>query len=154
MANCSVCSNPILRKMIDSSLEDGVSGAGVSRYLAEAGATVSAETVNRHKLHYAPPAERPKGTRKLDFAAIVRDKAAEQFESGELDLSDKNLVPGITAGLKAQAIMDGREKMKSKQANAQLAFAIIQMLSGAVEPLQLDDGLTVEGEYEELDAPD
>ena len=133
--------------MIDGALTDGVTGAGVSRYLADMGADVSPETVNRHKQHYQPPAEREKGTRKADFAVLVRDKAIEQFENGEITLADKDYVPGINAGLKAQALIDGREKVKSKQANAQLAFAIIQMLQGG-ETLQIEDGLTIEGDFE------
>jgi len=127
-----------------------MTGAGISRSMADLGLTVTAETINRHKTHYAPAPERPKGTPKKDFAIIVRNKALEQFENEDLDLTNKDHAPGINAGLKAQALIDGREKQKSKQANAQLAFAIIQMLQGGVpDPLLLDDG-NIEGEFAEV----
>lgn len=150
---CTVCANPILRKAVDGALGEKMSGAGISRYLEQMGASVSVDIINRHKQHYAPDLERPKGTRKHDFAVLVRDRAAEQFEAGQLDLSDKGTVAGIGAGLKAQAILDKREAVKQKIGGAELARAIIEMLSGSgpQTPLALDDGMTIDGEAVEVD---
>jgi hypothetical protein len=149
---CKVCDNPLLRKMVDPLLDEQMSYAGISRYAADAGIDLSADVIARHAKHYEPPPEKPKGTPKRDFAILIRDKAYEEVENGGLTLDNKNLVPGINAGLKAQGIIDGREKVKSKQANAELAFAIIAMLGGGQpEPLQIEDGNTIDGEYEDLD---
>lgn len=149
---CTVCKNSFLRATIDRLLDEKMTYAGISRYAGEAGIDVKPEVVSRHAEHYAPPPEREKGTSKRDFAILIRDQAYTQVENGALDLTDAKLVPGINAGLKAQSILDQREKQKTKQQSAELAFAIIQMLSGsAPEPKQLEDGMTIEGEYAEVD---
>lgn len=152
MAKCTVCANVGVRKVVDGYLEDRVTGAGISRSLADLGLTLSPDVINRHKTHYAPPPERPKGTRKADFAAIVRDKAAEQFEGGELDLSEKDHVAGINAGLKAQAILDKREQVGKKQTQAETLVALLAALRGGGVPLALDDGMTIDGEAVEVEA--
>lgn len=149
---CKVCDSTPLRSMIDPLLDEGMSGRGIERALADIGVSIMDETVLRHKSHYKDTSKPPPRTRKRDFAILVRDKAFDEFEAGRLDLGDKDVVPGINAGLKAQSIIDGREKARSKQGNAELAFAIIQMLGGGQAPVpQLDDGLTIEGEYSEVD---
>lgn len=148
---CKVCNNAFLRATVDRLLDEKMTYAGISRYAGEAGIDVTADVVSRHAEHYAPPPERAKGTSKRDFAILIRDSAYTQVENGELALNDAKLVPGINAGLKAQAILDQREKQKTKQQSAELAFAIIQMLSGgATQAPQLEDGLTLEGEYEDI----
>lgn len=154
MAKCTICSNAGLRKVIDGNLNEGMTGVGVSRAMDGIGVSVTPEVVNRHKQHYKPEQEREKGTRKRDFAIMVRDTYADLMEEGKLDPLNKEHAPGISAGLKAQSLLDGREKQKSKQANAELAFAIIQMLQGGAQPLLLDDGNTIEGEYEVVDGED
>ena len=151
MASCSVCKNPGVRKVVDGYLEEAVTGVGISRALGDLGLALSPEVINRHKTHYAPPVVREKGTRKADFAVIVRDKAITQFESGELDLRDKDLAPGITAGLKAQAILHKREVTRAKSGTAELAWALLGIFGQQTPLLQLDDGLTIEGETVEVD---
>jgi hypothetical protein len=149
---CSICANPLARKTIDGGLDEGMTAAGISRMLEGIGATVSQDVINRHRKHYRDgQPERPKGTSKTDFAIVVRDRAADMFESEDLDLRNKDHVAGINSGLKAQAILDAREKVKAKQGNAELAFAIIGMLTGQAPPAQLEDGNTIEGEAVEVD---
>lgn len=149
---CTICANPFVRATVDRLLDDKMTFAGISRYSAEAGITLDPEVISRHAKHYAPPPERPKGSSKRDFAIVIRDKALKMIDDGSLALDHKDLVPGINAGLKAQAILDQREKAKSKQQSAELAFAIIQMLGGqGAQTLRLDDGMTIEGEYEVAD---
>jgi len=149
---CTVCKNPGVRKVVDGYLEEGTTGAGVSRALADLGLNLSPEVINRHKTHYEPPKERQKGTRKADFAVIIRDKAIEQVQSGELDLTDKDQVAGINAGLKAQAILDKREVFKAKAGTAELAWALLGIFGQQTPPpAQLDDGMTVEGTFEEVE---
>jgi len=149
---CSVCDNGFLRATIDRLLDEKMSFVGIERYAGEAGIDISADVVSRHARHYKPDPEKPKGTPKRDFAIVIRDRAMEMVDRGELALDNKNLVPGINAGLKAQSIIDGREKAKTKQQSAELAWAIINMLGGTQPaPLALDDGLTIDGDYEEVD---
>lgn len=148
---CTICKNAFLRATVDRLLDEKMTYTGISRYAGEAGIAVNADVVSRHAEHYAPPPERAKGTSKRDFAILIRDQAFNEVENGTLGLSDPKTVPGINAGLKAQAILDQREKQKSKQQSAELAFAIIQMLSGnAPQAPQLEDGLTIEGDYEDI----
>ena len=149
---CSVCDNPVLRRLIDPLLDEAMSFVGISRYAADAGITLNPDVISRHRQHYKEDLKRAPGTPKRDFAILIRDKAYDSVETGRLSLENKDLVPGINAGLKAQGIIDGREKQKSKQANAELAFAIIAMLGGGnPEPLQIEDGKTVEGEFSEVE---
>ncbi len=149
---CIVCKDPFKRAVVDRLLDDRMSYAGIERYANENNVPLTADVVSRHAKHYAPPPERPKGTPKRDFAIVIRDKALAQVDNGLLDLTDKDTVPGINAGLKAQSILDQREKQKTKQQSAELAFAIIEMLGGrAPAPLQIEDGLTIDGDYEEVD---
>lgn len=103
----------------------------------------------------ARPPKRPMPTvKRRDLAELVAAIAVEGVESGALDLSNKDHVPGITAGLKAQAILDSREKLKAKTGQTlELLAGLRAILSGefAPPPRQLEDGLTVEGEYEPVD---
>jgi hypothetical protein len=150
-APCTVCKNPGVRKVVDGYYGEGMTGAGISRALAGLGLKVSPEVVNGHGKHYAPPPERLKGTPKKDFAIVVRDKAYDQLEAGDLDLADKDQVAGINAGLKAQALIDKREAIKAKVGTAELAWALLGMLTSPPELPQLEDGLTVEGTFQEVE---
>ncbi len=106
-----------------------MSYTGISRYAGEAGVEVSPDVISRHASHRPPP-ERPKGTLKRDFATLVRERAAEQFESGELDLTERNHAAGIAAGLKAQAIIDKREVVNKKHTQADALVALMAALRG------------------------
>jgi hypothetical protein len=90
----------------------------------------------------------PKGK---DLAILLRDRylvVAEEMTDGQL--LNKDYAPALAIGLKAQGLVDGREKAKVKTGNAELAFAIIAMLTGA-RPLALDDGMTIDGVATEVD---
>lgn len=150
---CTICANPTAKRLINGSLDDGMTAASISRQLEAVGATVTADTISRHRKHYRdgePLA--PKGTRKADLAILVRDRAVDMFENEELDLRNKDHAAGIGAGLKAQGLLDGREKLKAKTGQTlELLAGLRALLSGALPPLQLDDGNTVEGEAVEVD---
>lgn len=129
-----------------------MTGIGTSRALAQDKLEITADVINRHKTHYKPPEARTPGTSKRDFAILVRDKAYDQFEAGQLSLVVKDTVPGVTAGLKAQAILDRRDEKKSKAGLADLAWALLGLLkSETAPPLRLEDGNTIEGEFDEAD---
>ena len=112
--------------------------------------SLTPDVINRHKLHYEPPIERVAGTRKRDFALLVRDKAIDQFEKGDLDLTDKDSVPGINAGIKAQSVLDRREVQKAKQQTGDAVLSLIAWLEGGVIPRQLESGDVVDGEAVEV----
>lgn len=97
------------------------------------------------------PRGAPIGMSNEDFATLVKEVAAEQFAAGQLDLRNKDHVPGINAGLKAQGILDARVKAKSKQQTAELAFAIIALVSGQAPVAALPAGDVIEGESVEVD---
>jgi hypothetical protein len=136
--------------VVDGNLSEGVTGAGISRSMASFGLNVSADRINNHAKHYAPPEARQPGTRKRDFAILVREKAVEQFEAGELDLTDKDHAPGISAGLKAQALIDKREAGQKKQTQAEAFVALLSALRGEDPVALIEDGLTIEGTFEDL----
>lgn len=151
---CKVCNNAFLRATVDRLLDEKMTYAGIERYAGEAGIDLTADVVSRHAKHYAPPPTREKGTSKSDFAIIIRDKAVAAVKDKDpesLLTLGKEYSPFINSGLKAQAILDSREKQKTKQQSAELAYAIISMLGGGRPPMQIEDGLTIEGEYEEVD---
>ena len=151
-SQCSICKTVGLAKWVDASAELTASGLSLASAALFA-EPVSAERIRTHRKHRA--AEMPtkqSGERKTDFAVRVRDRAVEQFDLGQLDLRNKDAVPGISAGLKAQSILDTREKTKSKTQTAELAFAILAMLTGHAPPqLALDDGNVIEGEAYEIE---
>lgn len=148
---CSICKAGLsVVRFVDASPE--LSAAALHRQAATVGMNLSPERIGTHRRHRQEELPAKVAKTKRDFAILVRDKASDQFEAGHLDLTDKDTVPGITAGLKAQGIIDAREKQKAKQGNAELAFAIIAMLSGVSQPpLALDDGLTIEGTATEVE---
>ena len=142
---CSICTRPGLRKVIDGDLNEGVTGAGISRALASLGLTVTPDVINRHKTHYAPPEVRLKGTRKHDFAVKVRDRmstavdAIQPFtsEDGETIIDpilNKDFAPALGVGLKAQAIIDRREQTMKKQTGAEVLIALLRSLRGEATP--------------------
>jgi len=170
---CTICANTTLRGTIDRSLELNITAAGISRQLAEFGATVSPEVINRHKQHYVPVVSKEQRQTKRDAAAIIKGRVLDALDAridrvgqwvGEgadrvwlpaSDILDKDLQPALNTALGAQKIEDAREKVKSKQGNAELAFAILRMLSGDSFPVtltnqQLEDGITIEGYAEEI----
>jgi hypothetical protein len=147
---CSVCAVPALAGFVNASPD--LTAASLSRQAGDIGMDLSADRILTHRKHVAAePPKREKYERKTDFAIKVRDKMYTVVDNLEGEaFTDKSIQPAIANGLKAQAILDSREKVKSKQGNAELAFAILSMLEGRPIP-QLEDGNTIEGEYEVVD---
>lgn len=106
--------------------------AALSRQADSLGMDLSAQRIGTHREHRA--AETPVGAgiakQQKDFAVLVREKAIQQLENGEIDLSDKDTVAGINAGLKAQALIDKREQGQKKQTQAEALVALLAALRG------------------------
>ena len=84
----------------------------------------------------------------------MRERAVEQFEAGELDLTERNHAAGINAGLKAQALIDKREQSKKKSTQSEALVALLAALRGEgfVEPpKQLNDPNVIEGVAVEIE---
>lgn len=97
----------------------------------------------------SPGATPPPNT---DVAKLLRDRYHEIINKmSDSELMVKDFAPGLNVALKAQASLDKRAAQRSKGENAELAFAIIAMLTGQSAPLQLADGNTVDGEAVEVD---
>jgi hypothetical protein len=148
---CSICSKPALAKFVDASPD--LTAAALSRQAEQMGMELSADRILNHRKHRSAEAYLAPAKRKSDFAVLVREKAVEQFEAGELDLREKDHVAGINAGLKAQAIIDKRELLNKRNTQADALLALLGALRGDPyeAPLQLDDGLTIEGEAVEVE---
>src|SRR3989337_30250 len=78
---CTVCANVTLRGTIDRSLELDITAAGISRQLAEFGATVSPEVINRHKQHYVPVVPKEQRQTKRDAAAIIKGRVLDALDA-------------------------------------------------------------------------
>jgi hypothetical protein len=144
--------------MIDASLDEGMTAAGISRQLEGIGATVTAEVIARHRKHYQDGRPIvPKGTRKSDLAILVRDKVMDRVDTNDGDMLEAMLFSkegqgALNVGLKAQAILDGREKIKAKTGQTlELLAGLRAILTGGIVPLQIEDGMTIEGEAVEVD---
>lgn len=66
------------------------------------------------------------------------------------DLLDKSFAPMLSVGLKAEGLIDKREVAKQKQGTAELAFALIQMVSGVTAVPLLEPENPLEGEYTDV----
>lgn len=150
---CHVCKDETVRRVVDEELLSGKSGTVISRLLTLRGEPLSAHIVNEHKKHWRAQAERVIAAKtKRDFAIMVQEEAADLFENGELELTNRNHVAGIQAGLSAQSILDKREAAKDPRIGL-----FVLMLGGpdgslALAPLALSDGEEVyEGEAVEVD---
>jgi hypothetical protein len=159
---CSICKAGIsVARYVDASAD--LSAAALSRQAAAVGMDLSTDRIATHRKHRAEeePARIAKNGK--DFAVLMRDRIAdaveqlkpEEREDGSQGLDPilmKDLQPAINSGLKAQAILDSREKAAAKKGNAELAFAIIAMLTGHGGPVPaLEDGMTIEGTAVEVD---
>ena len=97
----------------------------------------------------------PKGTTKQDVAEIVAAMGRDGLLTGVLSLTDKDHVPGINAALKAQTIIDTRAREKAKTGQTlELVAGLRAIMLGQVPMPALDDGKTIDGAFEELDADD
>lgn len=94
--------------------------------------------------------QRPPGMSETDVAKLLRDRYHSIIDGmDDVDLMQKDFAPGFNVALKAQAILDKREERKAHVGGAELAFALIALVEGRPVPKQLEDGVTVEGEYVE-----
>lgn len=126
---------------------------GLHRMLDAVGMQVSSDIIRTHRKHYADDRPlAPKGARKRDVAVMVQERVADMLETEELDLRNKDHVAGIGAGLKAQGLLDSRERAKAKTGQTlELLAGIRALLTGDLPPKQIEDGLTIEGEAVEVD---
>lgn len=141
-----------------------MTATGISRYAQDAGLALTAEVVNRHKRHYKDgrPVV-PPGARKRDAAIIIKERVLDALDKVEEEerqsgnetgawVLNKDLQPALRTALAAQNTEDTREKSRATKGTAEVAFAIIAMLRGDAtpQPMAIDDGMTLDGEYEEL----
>lgn len=146
---CSVCAKGVaLVRFVDAAPE--LTAAALSRQAEAVGMDLSPARILTHRAHRQEEEPSRIAKTKKDFAALVEQRAIEQFERGELDLSDKETVPGIGMGLRAAKQIEDRSN-KGKSGGADLAFALIAFLRGEAPIPQLEDGMTIDGEATELD---
>lgn len=146
-----ICDDKAACRAIDEELGKGGNGEFVARLMTLRGFAVTADTVREHKRHAvgasdaAVAAKTPK-----DMARAVRDKALEMFEGGKLTLDDKDHVPGITAGLKAQAELN---KQAAKIDDRKTMIGIAYLLAGHQPPehLLIGEGTVIDGEAREVE---
>lgn len=149
--SCTVCRNKVRRPLVDAALAGGLSGAAIARDMMSTGWPVSPDSINHHREHYQVPV--PVGSHGRDLAIVVRDLTLEAVEDGRLSITDDKLWKNVGPGLKAQDTLDKR----AAKANDRAAMiAVAQMLLGGgrdvpEDMLELEDGSTIEGEFQELD---
>ena len=147
---CMVCDDKAACAVIDELLEKSFTYAYVARVMTLRGFSITAPTIGRHDKHRGATALPEVVKRKRDFAIMVRDKAADLLEDDKLDLTNKDTVPGINAGLKAQAALDKREANRPKQGLADVLLALLGALKGE-PPKQLTEGEVIEGSAVEVE---
>jgi hypothetical protein len=90
-----------------------------------------------------------------DLAKVMRDRFHAIIDGmSDGDLMDKDFAPSLTLALKAQKVLDDREKVKAKQGTPELGWSILKMLAGRATPppRQIEDGNTIEGTAVEVPA--
>ena len=93
-----------------------------------------------------------------DLALLLRDRFHKVINGlSDEQLLSKDFAPALSLGLKAQKVMDDREKVKAKEGRSlELLGALFAILNpGEPAPVRLiGDGMTLEGEFsEQRDAP-
>lgn len=123
------------------------------------GGTLDPDVVGRHKNNHWTKRERVEGPKptKRDLATMLRDKVAEAVEDltpEALMYMGKDLAPMVGKGLQAEAILDKREVNEKRLGIAAGALSLQAWLAGlgasTEPPKELDDGNTIEGEFEEV----
>src|SRR5690348_780482 len=97
---CSVCAVSALAKFVDAS--PALTAAALSRQAETLGMDLSTDRILTHHKHRTEEGVTAPAKTKRDFAALVQERAIEQFDAGELDLANKDHTPGIGNALKAQ----------------------------------------------------
>lgn len=127
---CPICTSVAVAKTVDALIAAKESNAGIVSVLREMDVKrVGAVTVQRHRdvcrssslaaARYAAGQQK-----KTDFASLVRDKANELMEAGELAVTTQH-------GLMAQQMLDARE---TKEKDRALMMSIARMLAGQTIP--------------------
>jgi hypothetical protein len=147
---CKICDDKAVCRVVDEELERGLTYTAIARMMTLRGFKVTAVTIGRHNRHRTPTVLPEIARKKRDFAIMVRERAADMLEAGQLDLADKDKVPGINAGLKAQAIIDKKEVQRQKQSAADVLIALLGALRGE-PPLQLESGDVIDGTAVEIE---
>jgi hypothetical protein len=94
-----------------------------------------------------------------DLAQRIVEKYARYLDTvGDDELADKEVVAALNLALKAQNVIEARDKFKAKTGmQLELAAGLAAILSGQLpvaQPRQLDDGNTIEGDYEAVENVD
>lgn len=139
---------------MDELLDKKETFAFIGRVMTARGWPVSAGVVSSHAKHrheYQSASSAPTpSTEKRDIAKLLQDRMGRAIEvMPEADLFDKDNQAAISNALKAQAQIDKREMARQKAGSAELAWALLGLLSAP--PPQLEDGLTIEGEAHEVE---
>jgi hypothetical protein len=143
---------------VNTLLDKGLSNAGVSSAIVDAGGELDPDVVARHrKSHWVKPerAEGPKPTRR-DLAVLVRDKTYELVDDmtpEALLVYGRDLAPVIGKGLQAEGLIDKREVNQKKLGLAAGALSLQAWIAGlnvSQQPPELEDGTIIEGVAHEV----
>lgn len=147
---CATCNSP-LRDEINRRIRAGIPLVTISAWLRDANAYISRDALSNHrKRHLYTPVEfersrqvaelrrqqRTMKTSRTDLAELVRDRAVDGIEAGELAVT-------VADGLRAQLLLDTRAQ-KGSDRDLQLQLAMI--LGGGYRP-----DTAIEGEVREID---
>ncbi len=148
---CKVCDDKAVCLLVDRYLEQNITYATIARTLALGGSPVSADVVSKHAKHRVPSVNPDVKATKRDAALIIKGKVLDALESKEsnpdFDILDKELQPALKTALAAQALEDKREQKKVTQ-----NFWLNLYTGQQGELAQLDDGNTIEGKFDVVDA--
>jgi hypothetical protein len=171
---CTVCNSEGLRVFVNAQLDKGLTAAAISRGLAAVGGSLDPDVISRHRTnHWKAPEPDGPAPKPRDLAIMLRDKVADAVAAlpaprppeydddgklvtpGSIPILDKDFAPALGAGLKAQGLIDKRDQAKQKLGLAAGYLGLQLLLRGVQEPpavpVLLDDGNTVEGDFEPVD---
>lgn len=174
--DCKVCRAPNRRRLIEADWADGMTAAGISKVMKDAGWPISAETILKHlKEHVEGAAVRlPPTISKRDASILIKDAILdrlEELQAGgtrqvlvkgpdggmevqelEFDIMDKDLQAALGTALKAEAIQVKKDDNQTKR-----KIDLFQLMLGGADgkgmlaPMDLiEDGNTVEGEFADV----
>lgn len=142
-ASCPICKQPVVAKLTDTLIAQNTPDATIVATLKSAGVErIGPLSVSKHReeclggsVEVATFAASPKS--KTDFASLVRDRAIEGLESGELGVT-------VQHGLQATQIIEARE---AKAKDRGLLIALARVLGGMLPPPNV---IVYEGSYEQI----